>query len=86
VLDIAAATRSHPELDHGASPRAARTLMQVAKAFAVIDGRDFVAPDDVKAVSVAVLAHRLGSVTRRGTDATRRLVGEIVGSVPAPTA
>ena len=73
-------------LDHGASPRAARTLVQVAKAYAVIGGRDFVAPDDVKAVSVAVLAHRLGAVARRGTDATRRLVTEIVESVPAPTA
>jgi len=86
VLDIVEATRAHPELDHGASPRAARTLVQVAKAYAVIGGRDFVAPDDVKAVSVAVLAHRLGAVARRGTEATRRLVGEIVGAVPAPTA
>ena len=86
VLDIVEATRSHPELDHGASPRAARTLVQVAKAFAVIGGRDFVAPDDVKAVGVAVLAHRLGAVARRSTDATRRLVTEIVESVPAPTA
>jgi MoxR-like ATPase len=86
VLDIVEATRAHPELDHGASPRAARTLVQVAKAYAVIGGRDFVAPDDVKAVTVAVLAHRLGAVARRGTDATRRLVGDILETVPAPQA
>ncbi len=86
VLDIVEATRAHPDLDHGASPRAARTLAQVAKAYAVIGGRDFVAPDDVKAVSVAVLAHRLGAVARRGTDATRRLVGDLLETVPAPTA
>jgi MoxR-like ATPase len=86
VLDIVDATRSHPDLDHGASPRAARTLAQVAKAFAVIGGRDFVAPDDVKAVAVAVLAHRLGAVARRGTDATRRLVAELLDHVPAPRA
>ena len=85
VLDVVEATRSHPDLDHGASPRAARTLVQVAKAYAVIHGRDFVAPDDVKAVAVAVLAHRLGAVARRGTEATRRLVAEILDSVPVPT-
>ena len=84
VLDVVDATRAHPELDHGASPRAARTLLQVAKARAVLADRDFVAPDDVKAVAVAVLAHRLGVASRRGTDATRRLVEEILDAVPAP--
>ncbi|HEX2046397.1 MAG TPA: MoxR family ATPase [Acidimicrobiales bacterium] len=85
VLDVVEATRDHPDLDHGASPRAARTLVQVAKAHAVIAGRDFVAPDDVKAVAAAVLAHRLGAVARRGTDATRRLVDDILDRVPVPT-
>jgi len=85
VLDVVGATRSHPDLDHGASPRAARTLLQVAKAYAVVGGRDFCAPDDVKAVAVSVLAHRLGAVARRGTDATRRLVTDLLGSVPVPT-
>ncbi len=85
VLDVVEATRSHPDLHHGASPRAARTLVQVAKAHAVIGGRDFVAPDDVKAVAVAVLAHRLSAVARRGTDATRGLVTEILARVPVPT-
>jgi MoxR-like ATPase len=86
VLDVVDATRAHPDLDHGASPRAARILLQVAKAFAVIGGRDFVAPDDVKAVAVPVLAHRLGAVARRGTEPTRRLVAELLDTVPAPTA
>ena len=84
VLDVVAATRSHPELDHGASPRAALTLLQVAKAFAAVGERDFVTPDDVKAVGVPVLAHRVGAVTRRGTQATRPLVQELVGDVPVP--
>ena len=86
VLDIVDATRSHPDLDHGASPRAAHTFLQVAKAHAVLAGRDFVSPDDVKAVAVAVLAHRLGVLSRRGTDATRRLVTDLLGAVAAPTA
>jgi MoxR-like ATPase len=84
VLDIVAATRSHPDLDHGASPRAARTLLQVAKAFATAADRDFVTPDDVKAVAVPVLAHRVGAVTRRGTEATRPLVQQLLTTVAAP--
>jgi MoxR-like ATPase len=84
VLDVIAATRAHPQLDHGASPRAARTLLQVAKGFAAVAARDFVTPDDVKSVSVPVLAHRVGAVTRRGTEATRPLVGELLGTVAAP--
>ena len=84
VLDVVEATRSHPDLDHGASPRAARTLLQVAKAYAVVAGRDFVAPDDVKAVAVSVLAHRLGAVARRSTDASRRLMGDLLSTVAVP--
>jgi MoxR-like ATPase len=84
VLDVVDATRSHPDLDHGASPRAARTLLQVAKARAVLAGREFVAPDDVKAVAVAVLAHRLGVVSRRGTDEARRLLEDVLATVAVP--
>jgi MoxR-like ATPase len=84
VLDVVAATRAHPELGHGASPRAAQTLLQVAKAHAAVAGRDFVSPDDVKAVAVPVLAHRVGAMTRRGTDATRTLVADLLTAVAAP--
>jgi MoxR-like ATPase len=84
VLDIVEATRTNPSVQHGASPRAARTLLQVAKAHAVIAGRDFVAPDDVKAVAVAALAHRLGVVSKRGTEQGRSLVSGILTTVPAP--
>ena len=84
VLDLVAATRAHAELDHGASPRAALTLLAVAKAWAVGTGRDFVTPDDLKLVAVPVLAHRVGAVTRRGTEATRGLVGDLLASVAAP--
>lgn len=84
VLDIVAATRTDSQMQHGASPRAARTLLQVAKANAVIAGRDFVAPDDVKAVCVPVLSHRLGVVSKRGTEQGRALVAGILTTVPAP--
>ena len=84
VLDVVEATRTHPDLDHGASPRAARTFLQVAKGHAVLAARDFVSPDDVKAVAVPVLAHRLGVLSRRGTGATRKLVEDLLAGVPAP--
>ncbi|MEJ7764711.1 MAG: MoxR family ATPase [Acidimicrobiales bacterium] len=86
VLDLVAATRSHPQLSHGASPRAARILLRVAKAHAVMAGRDFVTPDDVKAVAAPVLAHRLGAISRAGTPAARALVSDLLTRVPAPPA
>jgi MoxR-like ATPase len=84
VLDIVEATRSSPQVQHGASPRAARTLLQVAKAHGVLAGRDYVAPDDVKAVAMPVLAHRLGVISKRGTEQGRAVVADILTTVPAP--
>jgi MoxR-like ATPase len=49
-------------------------LLRVAKANAVVDGRDFVAPDDVKAVAVPTLAHRLGALAPAGADGAVALV------------
>ncbi len=56
---LAGATRSHPHVLMGASPRGALGLLLASRAFAVIAGRDFVTPEDVKAVAVPVLAHRI---------------------------
>ena len=61
VLDLVAATRSHPYLEVGASPRAAVGLLEACRAHAVISGRDHATPDDVQSVFVAALAHRVGS-------------------------
>ncbi|PWD50282.1 ATPase [Serinibacter arcticus] len=58
-VDLAAATRAHRSVEVGASPRGSQALVLVARALAVIDGRDFVTPEDVKAVAVPALAHRL---------------------------
>ncbi|WP_425562083.1 AAA family ATPase [Microbacterium kribbense] len=58
-VDLAAATRADGSVEVGASPRGSQALMLVARALAVIDGRDYVTPDDVKRVAVPVLAHRL---------------------------
>ena len=59
AVSLVRATRSHPDIELGASPRATVALYRVAQARAVLGGRDFVTPDDVKAVAPAVLTHRL---------------------------
>ena len=58
-VDLAAATRGHPHVQIGASPRGSLALLLCSRAFAVISGRDFVTPEDVKAVAPSVLAHRI---------------------------
>jgi MoxR-like ATPase len=59
ALKLTIATRSHEDLALGASPRASITLVRCAQARALLDGRDFVTPDDVKALAVPALAHRV---------------------------
>ena len=59
VLDLVAATRTHPDVTHGASPRASLAFLNGAKARAAIHGRDYVIPDDAKAIAEQVLGHRL---------------------------
>jgi len=56
---LAAETRDHPQVSMGSSPRGALALMLSARAYAVIAGRDYVVPEDVKAVAPSVLAHRV---------------------------
>ena len=59
VVSLAAATRSHPQVVVGASPRAELDLVQLARARALLRGRDFVTPEDVKALAVPALGHRI---------------------------
>ena len=59
VLDLVDATRTHPDVRHGASPRATITCLTAAKGRAAIHGRDYVIPDDVKALARPLLVHRL---------------------------
>ena len=64
VVDIARATRVSPSLSLGVSPRGATALLRTSRAWAWLQGRDFVTPDDVKALAGATLAHRLGAAAR----------------------
>jgi MoxR-like ATPase len=59
VISLVNATRSSQELRLGASPRATLHLLRACRAYAALEGRDFVIPDDVQTLAVSVLAHRL---------------------------
>jgi MoxR-like ATPase len=88
VLAITGATRSHPEVRLGASPRASLQLLRAAKAVALLAGRDFVLPDDVADLAQSVLAHRLvlnrTAGDRRDGDTAARIVAQIVRSTQVP--
>lgn len=86
VYRIVAATRAHPRLTLGASPRAGIALLLAAQAAASIDGRTFATPDDVKDVAPFVIPHRLIVAPESEIEGTRasNLVHEILASVPVP--
>jgi MoxR-like ATPase len=86
LVSLARATREHPDLQVGASPRAVEHLGDAVRAWAVLDGREFALPDDVKTLAAPVLAHRLVPTTDariRGRVA-EELLQEIVEGVEVP--
>ncbi len=84
TVAIANATRSHGEVAIGASPRASLALLHAAQAHAVLDGRDYVVPDDVARLTVPVLAHRLVLRDPAALEQHRALVQSVLGTVAAP--
>ncbi len=86
VARLARATRAHPDVRLGASPRATVALYHAAQAQARLVGRDFVIPDDVKALAPAVLAHRLllSPQARIRGQRPASIVEEVLASVPVP--
>jgi MoxR-like ATPase len=85
-VSLAEATRRHHEVLTGSSPRGSLALVLTARAFAVLRGRDYVVPEDVKAVARPVLAHRITVKPELWmTDASGlRVVDAVLGSVPTP--
>jgi MoxR-like ATPase len=86
VVRIARATRTHPEIELGASPRASLALYHASQAWAAIDSREYVLPDDVKYVAPYILTHRL-MISPQAQLRGRRmheLVADIVEGVPVP--
>jgi MoxR-like ATPase len=86
VVELLAATRAQPRLSVGAGPRGGLALLRLARGRALLAGRDYVLPDDVKAVAVPALAHRLvlrPETWARGI-ATEQVVAEVLDTVPVP--
>ena len=88
VVSLAAATRNHPQVAVGASPRAELDLVQLARARALLCGRDYVIPEDVKTLAVAAIAHRISLRPEmwvrsvHGSD----VVEQILARLPVPRA
>ncbi|KUI44649.1 ATPase [Mycobacterium sp. GA-1199] len=86
VVSLAAATRNHPQIAVGASPRAELDIVQLARARALLQGRDYVVPEDVKSLAVPAVAHR---ITLRPEMWVRRVRGsdvvdELLRRLPVP--
>jgi len=88
MLAIVERTRSHEALALGVSPRGAQALYRAAQALALLEGREFVIPDDVKRLVVPVFAHRVSiaraSLSQRTTEMGERILQEILTSVEVP--
>jgi MoxR-like ATPase len=84
VIALAAATREHPDVAIGASPRASLALVHAAQAAALLDGRSYVVPDDVKRLSIPVLAHRLVLRDPTTLSDAQAFLGRLVEQVPVP--
>jgi MoxR-like ATPase len=86
VVELASRTRTLPDVHLGASPRGSLGLARAAQARAVIAGRDYVTPDDVKAVAIPVLTHRLllSPSARLKGIAPKTLIEDIVNDTPVP--
>ncbi len=87
VATIAASTRNHPALQLGASPRGAIALLRAAQACALLSGRDYVLPDDIRRMALPVLSHRLiltPEARMKGISA-QQVLAQLMETVPVPT-
>jgi MoxR-like ATPase len=86
IVELVRATRQHPLVELGASPRASLALLRAARAMATVHGRDYVLPDDVKALAEPVLAHRLILTPQAavGERAASDVVADLLCALPVP--
>jgi MoxR-like ATPase len=86
IVQIANATRSHPDLRLGVSTRGTLTMLRVARAFAATDERDFVTPDDVKAIAAPVITHRMALTAEAELRGVRveAVLADIIDDIPVP--
>ncbi len=89
MLAIVARTRSHESLALGVSPRGAQALFRATQALAMVEGREYVIPDDVKRLALPVFAHRImvntrAAISQRSTELSERILQEILTQVEVP--
>lgn len=84
IVGLAQATRTLGQENQGVSPRGTLALLRASQGYAFVQGRDYVVPEDVKKVAVAVLAHRLIS-DRMTEDQKKDRIHELLGTVKVPT-
>lgn len=86
IVGIATATRNHPDLRLGVSTRGTLTMLRIARAFAATEERDFVTPDDVKAIAASVCTHRMALTAEAELRGVRvdNLLADIIDEVPVP--
>jgi len=89
MLSIVEKTRQHESLALGVSPRGAQALYRATQALALVEGREYVIPDDIKRLAVPVFAHRIAidaraSLTQRSTEFAERILQEILTLVEVP--
>jgi MoxR-like ATPase len=87
IVALVSSTRQHQAVYLGASPRASLGLLSLAQSRALLDGRDFVIPDDIKAVALPVLGHRMVlTADGRSSNSDEETINQILLSVPVPGA
>ena len=86
IAEVVNKTRNHASLYLGASPRASINILKASKAFAAIHGRDFVIPEDIKAVMVPVFIHRIYLTPEKEMEGVTetQIISDIINSVPIP--
>ena len=89
MMAIVERTRTHESLALGVSPRGSQALFRAAQALAMVEGRDYVIPDDIKRLAVPIFAHRVVvntrvSLTQRSSDAAERILQDILTLVEVP--
>ncbi|MDQ0255125.1 MoxR-like ATPase [Evansella vedderi] len=87
MVEIIERTRNHPSIDLGVSPRGSQALLKAVQVYAILQGRDYVIPDDVKAMVKPVLAHRLivGSTMRLKENQGETVLKEILEEIDVPS-
>ncbi len=89
VMAVVQETRQHADIELGVSPRGTMSFYQTAQAYALVDGRDYVIPDDIKGLAVAVLSHRIilkskRKLTGTATETAEKVVREILDGLHVP--